>query len=303
MFGLALHSSVALAGCPPGPAPDSLPLTRLRTAAREEVTAQLPADAQPIGWRVASSGRPVADVLAHPEAGYGLPAPGFGAFHISASGRRILAAPNAIAAWRWQRYLIGRVLPFAALLQGLEPLHASAVATPTEAVLIVGAAGAGKSTLAAALLGAGLTFVADDVVALQLRGGAVLAHPGAPLLSMRPSARGASGSPALRGLGDRVGADRLGLRLSIARTEAALPVCAVYLLGGDDGAQSGPARLLGATFNAIVRDPSRVQRQLDVCASLARSARLVALPAVPGGDPSRAMARILSDLDDPRTQP
>ena len=56
-------------------------------------------------------------------------------------------------------------------------LHASAVAVDDRAVLILGASGSGKSSLALALMGWGATLVADDRVILNWAGASVLLSP------------------------------------------------------------------------------------------------------------------------------
>jgi hypothetical protein len=194
-------------------------------------------------------------------------------------------------------------LPFASLLQGMEPLHACAVATPSgAAVLLAGEPGAGKSTLAADLVLAGLRFLADDVVALRCQDGAVHAHPGADLISLRRVAVSRLGVAAVRRLGRRVGADAHGVRLAVARVSGALPVAAIYFLtasapGPAERSADGPSRLLGSTFNAIVRDPARALRQLDVCATLARTASMTEVPRVIDADPGGLVQRVLNDLD------
>ena len=70
-------------------------------------------------------------------------------------------------------------------------LHASGVvladwAGPGRAALFAGPSGAGKSSLAAALLyRKAAELLSDDTVALELRGGTLIAHPGAALLQLR----------------------------------------------------------------------------------------------------------------------
>jgi hypothetical protein len=63
--------------------------------------------------------------------------------------------------------------------RGLLPFHASTVAVDGRAVLIVGAAGTGKSTLAAALRTQGARWLADDLSAVSRdAAGRFHAHPG-----------------------------------------------------------------------------------------------------------------------------
>lgn len=78
------------------------------------------------------------------------------------------------------------VLPLALPLFGLEPLHGSAVGCEEGALLILGGAGTGKSTLAAALVEQGWRFLADDACAIDGNG---ILWPGPPLLSLRRKER------------------------------------------------------------------------------------------------------------------
>ena len=59
---------------------------------------------------------------------YRIYAPHHGRHIISSDGTRLYSALPRAPAWRWQRLLFAQVLPLAASLQGLSPLHASAVA-------------------------------------------------------------------------------------------------------------------------------------------------------------------------------
>ena len=64
-------------------------------------------------------------------------------------------------------YLLGPVMGFVLLLRGLVCLHASAIVVDGFALALVGPAGAGKSTTAAAFATRGFSVLAEDVVTLD----------------------------------------------------------------------------------------------------------------------------------------
>src|SRR5262249_15832630 len=90
------------------------------------------------------------------------------------------SAENAIS------YLLGPVLGLLLRLRGVTCLHASAVAFGDRSVAFVGAAGAGKSTTAAAFAQLGYGVISDDIVALREGDGAFHALPACPHLSLWP---------------------------------------------------------------------------------------------------------------------
>jgi hypothetical protein len=211
----------------------------------------------------------------------------YGTFQVAGDGSQIACAPNDLPPWLWQRFLIAQPLPLASLLHGYEPLHASAVAVDGRALLLLGTSGAGKSSVALQLTARGATFVADDVTALEVRDGAVAAHPGAPLVSVDTDGledlrRAATTWEVLGSLDGEA-------RIAVADPETrALPVGAVFVLTQsadvaaiEIGPVSGPARaLLGGTFNAYMRSPARLARQLELSGLLAEAAgvSLVRIP-------------------------
>jgi hypothetical protein len=95
----------------------------------------------------------------------------------------------------WQRVLMDTILWTASLLRGFELLHAAAVSGEHGLIALVAHTGGGKTSLAAEFVRRGADLFADDVVALDDASGAVLAHPGPPLmnlpLSLAPEAFGA----------------------------------------------------------------------------------------------------------------
>jgi ABC-type dipeptide/oligopeptide/nickel transport system ATPase component len=74
------------------------------------------------------------------------------------------------------------------LLRGIVCLHASAIAIGKEAIALVGPAGSGKSTTAAAFAERGYSVLAEDVVTLDDRGDRFLVRPGYPCIRLWPPA-------------------------------------------------------------------------------------------------------------------
>jgi len=309
-FGLAIASSFPLVGFPSRDAPlhgDLAPI-ELAIADERDLRAAFAHGSRPIGWRRGPDGTPRApDLLSHAEEGYLMSEPAVGHFSISSTGERILCAPAGRIAWRWQRYLLGRVLPFATTLRGLEPWHAAAVSLRGGAIAIIGGPGLGKSTIAAEMVLAGARLLADDVIALQSAAGAAIVHPGPPLLSLRTRPRSLFATSEIHRLGPRVGAEAGALRLSVERAERPAPLRAVYLLErarreapsrGDNGLTAlpgpDPARLIGATFNFALRSADRLRRQLEVAAQLA-GVPCVEARVAPQADLRGLGRRILAD--------
>ncbi len=94
--------------------------------------------------------------------------------------------PSPLTAEDAATYLLGPVLGFLLRLRGATCLHASAVAVGNRAVALVGGAGAGKSTTAAAFACLGHGVLADDTAALREAGGAFLVQPAYPHVRLWP---------------------------------------------------------------------------------------------------------------------
>jgi hypothetical protein len=85
-------------------------------------------------------------------------------------------------------YFLGLVMGFLLHLRGQVCLHASAVATESGAIALLGPAGAGKSTTAAAFARQGFPVLSDDIVTLRETDGNFLVQPGYPRLCLPPEA-------------------------------------------------------------------------------------------------------------------
>ena len=106
-------------------------------------------------------------------------------FLVAGSADRVLGRwPESLTIDDVGPYLVGPILGFVLRLRGVVCLHASAVVLDGQAVAFVGAAGAGKSTIAAAFAGRGRPVVSDDVVALAPDGDRFEVHPAYPWLRL-----------------------------------------------------------------------------------------------------------------------
>ena len=84
-------------------------------------------------------------------------------------------------------YLLGPIMGFVMLLRGIVCLHASAVAIGERAIAILGPAGSGKSTTAAAFSDRGYSVLAEDVVTLDDRADHFFVRPAYPCIRLWPA--------------------------------------------------------------------------------------------------------------------
>lgn len=303
-FGLELESSFEIAGVTPGPAHNGVPAVRLDLATRAELLAAWsPAEPRRISSRRLPDGRVAVSIDADEGEGYLIRAMGFGCFWLSADASRIRCAPLRIAPWRWQRFLVGQVLPLAAVLRGLEVFHASAVVVRGGALTFIGPSTAGKTSLALNLLLRGARFLTDDVLALSAAGdGGVIAHPGVGLASLRHEADELLSPDERRRLGRRVGRDPDASRVAVPCHGAAVPLRHAFLLERrargplaiERESPVDPRLLLGGSFNFVITTPKRLTNQLDLCARVANTV-VVHRAAVPPSVRPAELARAIED--------
>jgi hypothetical protein len=300
-FGLHLSGSFPAPGLAGGGAIQE-DITHLTLTSREELGSTapsellydqpLPAGRLSIGW---DSRR-----------GYVVDHSYYGCFVVREDGLEVVCAPDELPDWAWQRFLVGQVLPLAALVRGYEPLHASAVAVGSQAVLLMGTSGAGKSSVALHMVAAGAALHADDVSVLELRDSVVCAHPG-PALASVDEAELATLPLQLTSTWTQLGKSEGEVRLVVGEaSRRALPVDGVYVLTRRAEATvldicptsvEWPEVLLGGTFNAYVRRPERLIRQLDIAVRLAETVPLCEVEIPPTAGASTVAAAILRALD------
>jgi hypothetical protein len=141
-------------------------------------------------------------------------------------------------------YLVGPVTGFMLRRRGVLTLHASGIATHNAAVLFCGGAGAGKSTLAAALALKGFPVLCEDIAALRSEGGAFWVAPGYPRVCLWPESVGRlSGNPDQFPLITPNWDKRyLPLDGNLAHfCSEPLRVCAIYVLQARDNSERAPS--------------------------------------------------------------
>ncbi|HEU4558092.1 MAG TPA: hypothetical protein VFS20_09590 [Longimicrobium sp.] len=212
-----------------------------------------------------------------------------------ADGTRFLlerAGGELWAAWEGSRddaatYLLGPVLGLLLRLRGMLALHAAVASVDGHAVALAGPAGSGKSTAAAAFARAGHAVLADDVAALEVRGGMFHALPGIPQLRLWPdSAATLFGSAdALPRLAPPWEKRRMDLGAPGAFAAGPLPLAAVYLLSPRDEARDEPngkmigpvapaaalVELAGQTFAGTLLDAGMRRREFEALERLVRA--------------------------------
>lgn len=210
-----------------------------------------------------------------PELGYRMTVEGYGAFTVSADGCNVRCAPPSDGSRAWEECLIGQVLPLAAVLRGVEVLHASAVSLGDRGVAFVGASTAGKTSLAVNLVARGARLVTDDVLGLAMEDGRLRCFPGAGVVSLRHAEATAMGER-WRSLGEVSVHGPEAVRVALDRDDRPLPLAALYFLerGVSDATRiepiegGDPCLLLASSFNFSVRDRGRLINQLETCAAL-----------------------------------
>lgn len=109
-------------------------------------------------------------------------------FIIDGKGTQIWATwPDNLTLEDTATYLLGPILGFLLRLRGVVCLHASAVAVEDKSIAILGPAGAGKSTTAAAFAKAGFAVLSDDIVPILERDNQFLVQPAYPRLRLWPT--------------------------------------------------------------------------------------------------------------------
>jgi hypothetical protein len=208
-------------------------------------------------------------------------------FLISPDGGRIVGRQlSDVATEAFQTYLLGQVLSFALVKQGIEPLHATGVVIDGKAIAFLGDCGYGKSSLAAAFLKEGYQLLTDDVLVLKAEGTQLFAYPGSPRIKLFPEAADMLLKDRGRGIPMNPFTQKFILQLKSSQyADSRKPLKALYVLRSAHASHAvkrsivrritgrrAILAILANTFNARIRTPDRLARQFrhaaQVCATI-----------------------------------
>jgi hypothetical protein len=221
-------------------------------------------------------------------------------FLVDTAGTRVWATwPSATLTLEdTATYLLGPIMGFVLLLRGFTSLHACAVAVDDQAIAIVGPAGSGKSTTAAAFAERGYAILAEDVVTLTEVGTSFMVQPGYPSIRLWPSSvealYGAAATlPKLTPTWDKRYLDLTQENYEFQKQP--LPLAAIYLLAerGGDPAPSvhelAPSEalmsLIGNAYATYLMDRGMRAREFELLNRVVKT--LPVRRIVPHSDPAR----------------
>jgi hypothetical protein len=234
-------------------------------------------------------------------------------FVIDQAGTEIWATwPESFTVEDSATYLLGPVMGFVLLLRGTICLHASAIAVGNRAFALVGQAGAGKSTTAAAFARLGYKILSDDVCTLSYAEGTFVVQPAYPCIRLWPRS-----VEVLYGRADALPLltpnwDKRYLDLSSAGHESfqskPLPLAAVYVLSERSDSPDSPyveiisgkeglLELIGNTYANYLMETSTMRAQeFRVLTRLMHDVPM--RRAVAHSDPSRLVSFCQTIVDD-----
>jgi hypothetical protein len=191
-------------------------------------------------------------------------------------------------------YLQGTVYAAVACLNGLMPLHASAVAVDGRVVAFTGPAGAGKSTLTAALSQLGLPLFCDDTLLVHVSDdGALTCLPGHKRMKLWPDSVELTGSAAL----DEVSASYAKFYVTPSGGDVAEPLpmgALVFLEAAPAGTEAALIRVTGGEKIARLDDDHYTRALFDQTSAHGRAERFAFHARIAA---RLAMARFVRPLD------
>jgi hypothetical protein len=184
-------------------------------------------------------------------------------------------------------YLYGAPFALVLRMRGKACLHASAATTDSRTIAFVGPSGSGKSTLIGSMVRGGAVLVADDLLALEIVDGRVVATPAYPGVRLWPA-----GAELLAGDADafpRI-TPTWEKRILLANNMAAAPqpIDEIHLLG--DGADVAPSealmRMVANSYRPDLCEPEWRRNEFEILSLLVQQAPVRPLDARSGSPES-----------------
>ncbi len=212
-------------------------------------------------------------------------------------GVRIDVLPGSAWSGRLPHAFYGTAVAQLLAWRGLIPMHGCAVAVDGRALLILGAAGAGKSSLTAGMIAAGAQLVSDDLSAIAFDPGAqrdATLLPGRTTIRLDPMIADWAGGERIR-LPLRETRGKVVVRPAQQSGGAPVPLAGVIVLGLDPAMPSPLARaalLASHVFRPVwmAALPGHATRQRALL-ELAARLPMFGFPAVAGGGAAEHAAR------------
>ena len=171
-------------------------------------------------------------------------------------GREIIVDLQAGVGRNLQPFILGTGLAAACLQKGLLSLHASAVGRAGESIAFAGASGAGKSTMAAAMIARGYDHLSDDLSVLRLPGkGRAELYSSVPLVKLWPDSASAVGLDDRDAKSELSWHAKLMFDMPAAAASSSTRLAAIYFLEREDRADIVIERLVGHyALSALARE-------------------------------------------------
>jgi len=145
-------------------------------------------------------------------------------------------------------FFFGSVMGLLCHQRGLLPLHASAVAFDGQAIAFCGAAGIGKSTLAAVCVASGAQLVADDILVVSSQAGShAAANPGMPKMKLWRDAIEGLGRTTAGLSRDWARADKFHVPAGPKMVTKPVRLSRIFVLADDANADAGEIELLSGS--------------------------------------------------------
>lgn len=203
-----------------------------------------------------------------------------------ARGREIIITPAAETGQAELRlFLLGTAWGALCYQRGLLALHTSVIRVNEQAIAFCGAAGAGKSSLAAGLVARGYPLIGDDLCCFDFAAGGPQVYPSAPRLKLWREALTNLGWQDDHLTRDHFRLDKFHKELAGCDAHKSVPVRALYLLEWGNlsltrltGLKALRRLVAAATYRPGLLEPlGRVGAYWEQCAQLARAVSIFEL--------------------------